>query len=345
MTDLPVIAPLDRSAEAALWATIAGKAKPPGALGRIESLAVELALIQSRTTPSAARAILLVFAGDHGMTEAGVSSYPATVTTAMVETFLAGKASANAFARAVGGVEVRVVDAGVASDLPPRAALIDAKVAKGTRNAAEAPAMSEAELSLALDRGAQIARQAVADGADVVILGEMGIGNTASAALIMHRLAPARLDLCVGLGAGHSPEGLARKRAIINAAAARSDVTDAMGVLTQFGGFEIAMMAGAILGAAAVRAPVLIDGFICTSAALAAVRLEPKARDYLLFTHRSAEAGHRRMLEAMEAEPLLDLDLRLGEGTGALLALPLVRAAAALLNEVASLDDVLSGNL
>lgn len=341
---LPTISLVDTAREPSLRALIDGKAKPLGALGRIEDLAVTLALISGGDAPKAERATLLVFAGDHGLTESGVSSYPREVTTAMVATFLAGKASANAFARAV-GAQVKVVDAGVAADLPPHADLVAAKVRKGTRNAALEPALTAEEVDLALERGAAIAVQAAADGTDVLLLGEMGIGNTASAALLMHRLAPAPLADCVGAGAGHDEAGLARKLAVLQQAAARSDAAGPREVLAQFGGLEIAMMAGAILGAASARLPVLVDGFICTAAALAAIRLDPTAADYCIFAHRSQERGHRLMLEAIGAKPLLDLDLRLGEGTGALLALPLVRAAAALLSEVASLEDVLAGKL
>lgn len=335
------IAPLDRSAEAAYRALIDGKAKPLGALGRIEDLAVRLALIAGRPDPGLDRALLLVFAGDHGLNEAGVSAYPSTVTAAMVATLLAGRASANAFARAV-GAEVRVVDAGVAADLAPHRLLIEAKVRRGTRNAAAGPALTAQEVELALTRGAAIAREALQD-FDILAVGEMGIGNSASAALVLHRLAPAPLDDCIGLGAGHDAEGLARKRAVLHQAAARSDVSEPRDVLGAFGGLEIAMMAGAILGAAAAGKPVLVDGFIASVAALAAIRLDPASADYCIFAHRSAEQGHAVVLSAAGAEPLLDLSMRLGEGTGALLALPAARAAAALLTEVASLDDVLSG--
>lgn len=341
MTTVP---PVDRSPEPGLRALVDGKAKPLGALGRIEDLAVRLALIAGRPDPSFERALLLVFAGDHGLNQAGVSAYPSAVTTAMVATLLAGRASANAFAQAV-GAEVRVVDAGVDADLAPHPALITAKVRKGTRNAAAEPALTAEEVELALARGAEIAQRAADDGFEVLAIGEMGIGNSASAALILHRLAPAPLGDCIGLGAGHDEAGLARKRAVLEAAAARSPATDPRQVLAEFGGLEIAMMAGAVLGAAAARMPVLVDGFIASTAALAAIRLQPAAADYCIFAHRSAEKGHAVALRAAEAEPLLDLSMRLGEGTGALLALPVVRAAASLLSQVASLDDVLAGRL
>ncbi|WP_454716163.1 nicotinate-nucleotide--dimethylbenzimidazole phosphoribosyltransferase [Caulobacter segnis] len=340
---LPTVPAVDKVRAAALRATIDGKAKPLGALGRVEDLAVQLGLIAD-TPPTVDKALLLVFAGDHGLTAEGVSPYPSAVTQAMVATFLAGKASANAFATAI-GAELRVVDAGVDAELPAHPGLLAEKVRRGTRNAAIETALTEAEVATALERGARIARDAVAEGFQILALGEMGIGNTASAALIMHRLAPAPLADCVGRGAGHNDEGLARKLAVLERAAARSDATDPAAVLAQFGGLEIVMMAGAILGAASVRVPVLVDGFIGSAAALAAIRLEPAAKDYCIFCHRSAEQGHRLMLEALEVEPLLDLGLRLGEGTGALLALPIVRAASRLLSDVASLDDVLNGRI
>ena len=325
-------------------ARLDGLAKPPGALGRIEALALQLALIRGSASVTADRALLLVCAGDHGLTRSGVSRYPASVTAAMVATLLAGRASANAFARAV-GADLLVVDAGVAADLPAHPDLLDAKIAPGTHDAARTPAMTARQVEQALAAGAAIARARLAAGYDVLLLGEMGIGNSASAALVMHRLAPAPLVACIGLGAGHDVDGLERKTAALKAAAARTPVTAPEDVLSEFGGFEIAMMAGAVLGAAEARRPVVVDGFIGSAAALAAVRLEPACADYLIFSHRSAERGHARMLEALGVEPLLDLSLRLGEGTGALLALPLLRAAARLLTDVATLDEVLEGRL
>lgn len=333
-----------RITEAVVRAHLDAQARPPGSLGRLEDLAVRLALIRQTMTPRADRAILLLFAGDHGLTEDGVSRYPADVTRAMVATLLAGKAAANAFARSV-GAGVVVVDAGVNADLPPHPGLVAAKVRKGARNATREPAMTVDELELALARGREQAIAAVERGADILAIGEMGIGNSASAALLMHRLAETPLADCIGAGAGHDAEGLARKAAVLARAAARSDATEPFEVLRQFGGLEIAMMAGAIHGAAGRSIPVIVDGFICTAAALAAIRLRPDARAACLFAHRSAEAGHGRLLEVLGVRPLLDLDLRLGEGTGALLAVPLARAAAALLADVARLEDVLAGRI
>jgi len=338
----PAIPPVDRALEPALRARVDGKAKPPGSLGRIEDLAVQLGLIRNSLAPKVERVVLLVFAGDHGLTEEGVSRYPASVTAAMVATFLAGRASVNAFAAAA-GVEIKVVDAGVAAELPAHPDLIAAKIRAGTRNAARECALTPAEVDAALARGAELAATAIANGADAIAIGEMGIGNTASAALIMHRLAPAPLAECVGAGAGQDEAGMARKRAALARAAARSAVTEPRDVLSEFGGCEIAMMAGAVLGAAAQRRPVLVDGFIASAAALAAIRLAPAARDYCVFAHQSAERGHARLLEAVDAQPLLALGMRLGEGTGAVLAAPLIRAAARLLTDVADLSEVVPG--
>src|SRR5258708_14298923 len=336
---MPPVTPLDRSFEPALRVRIDGKAKPPGSLGRIEDLAVQLGMIWYPSPPRAEKGVLLVFAGDHGMTQEGVSQYPSEVTVAMVRTFLAGRASANAFAAAV-GIDIVVGDAGVAADLPPHPALVAAIIRHATPSAAREPAISLDEASAALARGCELAADAVSGGADIVAIGEMGIGNSASASLILHRLASVPLDHCIGKGAGQDDEGLARKRAVLQRAAGRSDATAPLDVLAQFGGLEIAMMAGAVIGAASRRRPVIVDGFISSAAALVAVRLCPAARDYCVFAHRSAERGHGILLDALDAKPLLDLGLRLGEGTGAVLAVPLLRAAARLLTDVAGLSDV-----
>jgi nicotinate-nucleotide--dimethylbenzimidazole phosphoribosyltransferase len=340
----PAIAPLDPATEAAIRGRIDGKAKPPGSLGRIEDLALQLGMIRHPGEPRGENAVLLVFAGDHGLVAEGVSQYPSAVTVAMVMTYLAGRATANAFASA-NNVAIRVIDAGVAAELPAHPRLIDAKIRMGTANAAREPAMTMQQACDALAAGVRIAVGEIRLGADIIALGEMGIGNTASSALLVHRLAPAGLDACIGVGAGQDDAGMAKKRAAIHMVAARTDAVAPMEVLREFGGLEIAGMAGAVLGAASQRRPVIIDGFISTAAALLAIRLVPAARGYCVFAHRSAERGHDTVLDALDAKPLLDLGLRLGEGTGALLAVPLVRAAARMLTDVASLDDVLAGNL
>lgn len=339
-----LIEPIDRSREPAFRARIDGKAKPVGSLGQLEDLAVQLGLIWYPETPRAERATVFVFAGDHGLTAEGVSLYPSSVTGAMVATYLAGRAAVNVFAR-TSNVDVQVIDAGVDADIPAHPALIDAKIRRGSRNAILESALTLQEVNDCLERGAWIVEDSIETGTDVIAIGEMGIGNTTSAALLVHRLAPAPLADCVGAGAGLDAAGIARKLAVAEKVAARSDVRLPLEVLAEFGGYEIAMMTGAILGAAKRRRPVIIDGFIATSAALAAIRLHPAVQGFCVFSHRSAERGHALSLEALGAKPYLDLGLRLGEGTGAVLTVPLLRAAAGMLAEMADLSDVLAGTL
>ena len=338
------IEPLDLSLEAAFRARIDGKAKPLGSLGHLEDLAIQLGLIWHPEMPRTERATVFVFAADHGLTAEGVSLYPASVTGAMVTTYLAGRAAVNVFAK-ISNVDVQVIDAGVDADIPAHPGLIDAKIRRGSRNAALEPALTRREVNDCLERGASIVEASIDAGTDVIAVGEMGIGNTTSAALLAHRLAPAPLADCVGAGAGLDAAGVARKLAVAERVAARSDAKSPLDVLAEFGGYEIAMMTGGILGAAKRRRPVIIDGFIATAASLAAIRLQPAARGFCVFSHRSAERGHALLLEALEARPYLDLGLRLGEGTGAVLAVPLLRAAAGTLTEMADLSDVLAGTL
>ena len=338
------IEPVDPSLATQLRAMIDGKAKPLGALGRIEDLAVQLGSIWYPRPPSTARATVFVFAGDHGITAEGVSAYPSAVTAAMVATYLAGRAGVNALARAC-NVDVRVIDAGVDADLPAHPELTDAKVRRGSRNAVLEPALTLAEARDCLARGMSIVAEAIEAGTDMVAIGEMGIGNTTSAALLMHRLALVPLADCVGAGTGLDAAGIAHKLAVAERAAARSAATAPLDVLAEFGGYEIAMMAGAVLGSAMNRRPVIIDGFIASAAALVAIRLQPAARGYCVFSHGSAERGHRLLLAAIDAKPYLDLGMRLGEGTGAVMMVPLLRAAGAILTEMADLSDVMAGTL
>ncbi|WP_300455244.1 nicotinate-nucleotide--dimethylbenzimidazole phosphoribosyltransferase [Accumulibacter sp.] len=320
---------------------IDGKTKPLGSLGEIEGLARQIGQVQRSLTPRLEQPHLLVFAADHGAAHAGVSAFPPEVTWQMVENFLAGGAAINVFARHC-GLQLLVIDAGVAHDFGPRAGLVDAKIAFGTRNYLEQAAMTTFERDAAMARGVAIARDLAGRGCRAIGFGEMGIGNTAAASLLTHLLTGTPLADCVGRGTGLGDAGLARKRALLAQAAQRAALppeADVLTVLAEFGGFEIAMMAGAMLAAAERRILLLIDGFIVTSALLVAMRIAPAIRDYCVFCHRSAEPGHLAQLRALQAEPLLDLGLRLGEGTGAALAWPLVRAAAAFLNEMASFES------
>ena len=337
------IATPGRGLAAALQDKIDRKTKPLGALGQLEAVAHRIGLIQQTLSPQLDRPHLLVFAGDHGAARAGVSAYPQDVTWQMVENFLAGGAAINVFCR-LNGLGLSVVDAGVAHDFGgPREGLIDLKIAPGTANYVEQAAMSPGQCAQAIEQGAGIVLGLAAIGCNVVGFGEMGIGNTASAALLTHCLTGAPLAECVGRGTGLDDAGLARKRELLEQALARYHNSggddDAFRVLAEFGGFEIATLVGALLAAAEARMVLLIDGFIVGAAALVAARLAPEVLEYCIFCHRSAEPGHAAQLSALGAEPLLDHGLRLGEGTGAALAYPLVCAAVAFLNEMASFES------
>ncbi len=313
---------------------LSAKTKPPGSLGELEALAARIARVQQRLTPAIEHAQVLVFAGDHGIVAEGVSAYPSAVTAQMVRNFLAGGAAICVLARQFRAT-LTVVDAGVAATLPAHPQLLDRKLGMGTANFADAPAMGAAQCLAALHAGIQIVEGFAPNGA--VLLGEMGIGNTTSAAALMHALTGLPAADCVGRGTGVDDAALRRKAAVIEAAVARHGAgTDALETLARYGGYEIAMMAGAMLGAAARRQIVVIDGFIATAAAAVALRIAPALHDYCVFAHVSAEAPHRHWLRALEARPLLDLGLRLGEGSGAILALPLLHAAAAILREMAT---------
>ncbi len=328
--------------DGALQNKINNKTKPLGSLGQLEQLALQIGRIQQSLTPKFSNPHILVVAGDHGAAKAGVSAFPQEVTWQMVENFLAGGAAINVFAR-LNGLSLKVVDAGVAHDFGQRDGLIDAKInPAGTRNYLTEPAMSAAECAAALAKGAEIARALADQGCNVLGFGEMGIGNTAAASLITHALTGTPLVDCIGRGTGLDDAGLARKRDLLMLATQRAELpadVDAMTVLAEFGGFEIAVMAGAMLGAAERGMTLLIDGFIVTSALLAASRIAPEIRDYCVFCHRSAEPGHLAQLRDLDAAPLINLGLRLGEGTGAALAWPLVNAAVAFLNEMASFES------
>ena len=341
MTGFPQwsVAPVDRALQTALQHKIDGKTKPLGALGRLETLALQLGLIQGTLSPQIRAPHLLICAGDHGAASAGISAYPRDVTWQMVENFLAGGAAINVLARQA-GMALLVADAGVAHDFGSRPGLIDAKIAPGTANYLLEPAMSTEQCRLALERGAALSRGLAADGCTVLGFGEMGIGNTAAASLLTHCLTGAPLAECVGRGTGLDDAGLARKRELLERALHRWEArsTEPLAVLAQFGGFEIAMLAGAMLGAAEARMALLIDGFIVTAALLVAHAIQPAIIDYCIFSHRGAEPGHSLQLARLHARPLLELDLRLGEGTGAALALPLLAAACAFLGEMASFE-------
>jgi len=341
MTDKTLLLPaIETTADAALATRlqhlIDHKTKPLGALGRLETLALQLGLIQRSETIRFDTPQMVVFAADHGIASEGVSAFPQAVTLQMVGNMLAGGAAINVFARQH-GFALQVVDAGVAAELADHPQLLQRKVAAGTANLCAGPAMSSAQAVQALHTGMAVVKDLPGN---VVAFGEMGIANTSPAALLLARLAGLPLSEVVGRGTGLGDAQLAHKQAVLTRALARhADVHEPLAVLAALGGFEIAMMTGAMLQAASERRVVLVDGFIAGAAALAACALLPAVKDYLVFCHRSAERGHHLLLAHLQATPLLDLDMRLGEGTGALLAWPLLQSAALFLAEMASFDS------
>lgn len=338
------------------------KTKPPGSLGLLEDLALQLGLIQATQQPVVRRPAVLVFAGDHGLSDEGVSPYPREVTAQMVENFRRGGAAINAFARC-NDAGVLVIDAGTAADFAPDTKLplqdfsaqdlsgpriLDAKLRPGARNALRENALSRDEVALAMAHGRHIVARLHDGGTNTILPGEMGIGNTSSASLMHALLTATPVAQCAGRGTGLDDAGLAQKIRVLERAEERIRAEcnapprtelRPLAAIEAAAGCEIAMMIGAMLAAAERRMVILVDGYIAGAAALAAIRLEPAVQSYCVFAHRSAEQGHRLLLDAMHARPLLDLGLRLGEGTGAALALPLLRAATAFLNDMASFDE------
>lgn len=314
--------------------------KPRGALGRLEALSIQLAGITGQATPRLAHKLVLVMAGDHGVAVEGISAYPQSVTAQMVINFLAGGAAINVLARQT-SARVVVADLGVAAALPARPDLVGAKVASGTANLAHGPAMSHDQARQALQTGADLFGRELAAGVDILGTGEMGIGNTTSAAAVAAALTGQDPAWLVGRGTGVDDAGLARKIEVVRRGLAVNtpDPADGLDVLAKVGGFEIGGLAGAMLAAAAHRCPVMVDGVIATAAAMIAVTLHPGLRPYLIAAHRSAEPGHDAMLAWLGLEPLLDLGMRLGEGTGAVLGMQLADAACRLLAEMATFDE------
>lgn len=326
----------DATLQARLQHKIDQKTKPQGALGQLEHLALQIGLIQRSDTLRFNAPQMVVFAADHGIASEGVSAFPQAVTVQMVGNMLAGGAAINVFARQH-GFALQVVDAGVAADLAPHPQLQQRKIAAGTQNICAGPAMSPDQAAQALQAGMAVVRELPGN---VVAFGEMGIANTSAAALLLARLADQPIKDVVGRGTGLDDKQLAHKQAVLQRALDRhANVHEPLAVLAALGGFEIAMMSGAMLQAASERRVVLVDGFIAGAAALVARALMPQVQDYLVFCHRSAERGHHLLLAHMKATPLLDLDMRLGEGTGALLAWPLLQSAALFMAEMASFDS------
>lgn len=318
-----------------LWIEQAGArqlqlTKPPGSLGRLEDIANRLAAIQATLSPSAERARIVLFAADHGVCAEGVSPYPQTVTAQMVANFLRGGAAINTLAR-VAGVDLVIVDAGVAHDIPETRGLIRRRIAGGTNNFCREPAMTREQAGAALSLGIEMAERATADGYTLLGIGEMGIANTTAASALTAVLTGREPASVIGRGTGADDACMARKRAAVERALSLhlAHIRGPLDLLARLGGFEIGAMCGFCLGAAANRCAVLVDGFIATAAAALAARFSNPVCDYLFTAHRSLEPGHAPLLDLIGHRPLLDLEMRLGEGTGAALAVPVVRAAVA----------------
>lgn len=337
LASVPLLAP---EWQARAVARLDSLTKPPGSLGRLEEIAIRLVAIREEERPRYARKGIFTLAADHGVTDEGVSAYPKTVTSQMVRNFLAGGAAINVLSRHC-GIDVVVVDIGVDGDMGEVAGLVHAKVCPGTRNMARGPAMNKAELFSALGIGIELADFAEKQGHTLIGTGEMGIGNTTAASAITSALTGRPVVQVTGRGTGLDEPGLRGKIEVIERALEvnRPDPSDPLDLLRKVGGLEIAGLTGLIVGAAARRIPMVIDGFISGAAAAIACALEPKVRQFLFAGHRSSEPGHAALLEFIGETPLLDLQMRLGEGTGAALAMMLVEAAAKLLDEMATFSS------
>ncbi len=325
-----------------LEARIRGKAKPIGALGRLEKLAVQIGMATGTLAPDLGLAKVVVFAGDHGLTAEGVTSYPSVVTGEIAKLILAGGAGINMCARAA-GVDVMLVDAGLLQPLVAHVNLLERRMGPGTKNSRREPAMTFDQCRLAFTAGREIAGDLENAGVGIAAFGEVGIGNSSAAALLAHVATDIDLDRLVGPGAGVPALGLDHKRHVLKETLAREPLIERQNTarmfeaLGQFGGFEMVMMAGAMTAFAAKDRIIIVDGFIATAVAAVAAKISADALNHCVFAHCSAEPGHRALLTYLNAEPLLDLGLRLGEGTGAALAVPLVRAAEFMLRDMAEL--------
>jgi nicotinate-nucleotide--dimethylbenzimidazole phosphoribosyltransferase len=334
---LPIVPDIDEPAlRARLQHTLDHKTKPLGSLGILEALALRIGLILGSEAPQLQSPQLLVCAADHGLAARGVSAYPSDVTWQMVENFLGGGAAVSVLARQH-GIALTVMDCGVRHEFAPRPGLLQCKVASGTADASTGPAMTAAECAAAMEHGAAAV---LALPGNALLLGEMGIGNTSAASMLFARLSGEDIDDCTGAGTGLDAAGLQRKREVLRGVLKlHADAIEPLDALAAFGGFEIAALVGAVMQAAAERRVIVVDGFITGAAVLLAQRLAPHVLQRCIFSHRSHEYGHARMLQHFGVEPLLDLGLRLGEGSGAALAWPLLVSACWILRDMASFDS------
>ena len=339
-TTVRQIGPLDETAARAARARQDELTKPQGSLGRLEELSIQFAGITRQPRPRFQQPVVITMAADHGIARQGVSAYPSEVTPQMILNFLHGGAAINVLARHV-GARVVVVDMGVAADLPAHPEMISRKIAKGTSDFSIGPAMSRDEARRTVDAGIEIVTREIERGADLIATGDMGIGNTTPSSAIVAAITRLPVAQVTGRGTGVDDQGLARKIDAIERGLKvnRPDPSDGLDILSKVGGFEIGGLAGVMIGAAARRVPVVIDGFISGAAALIALTLAPAVQPYLIASHRSVEIGHRAVYSQLHLEPLLDLNLRLGEGTGAALAISLCLAAAKILDEMATFEQ------
>lgn len=330
----------DEAIKAELMAKIDDLTKPKGALGRLEELALQIGTVQQTLSPTLEKPCNVLFAADHGIIEEGVSVSPKEVTWQQLSHFSKGGAGIN-FLCEQHGFRLVLVDAGVDYDVPGDRGIIDKKVRRGTRNFLHEAAMTDEEFDLCLQRGAEIVDMVAADGCNVISFGEMGSGNTSAASMWMHALTGIPLDLCVGAGAGLDLSGVNHKLDVLQrAAAAHDDIGDVRHTLARFGGYEMAMATGGMLRAAELGMIVIVDGFIMTSCMLAASALYPEVMEYAVFGHCGDESGHARMLNFMGAKPLLHLSLRLGEGSGAVCAFPILKSAVDMINKMDRFSEV-----
>lgn len=320
------------------------KTKPTGALGRLEELAMQIGMIQGTLSPELRNPHIIVFAGDHGVVEEDVSAYPQEVTFQMVYNFLSGGAAINVFCKQ-NGIKIKVVDAGIKHTFEPHPYLIISKVKEGTNNFTQGFAMSMKQVNECLENGARIVKDIHQTGCNIIGFGEMGIGNTTSSSALMHIFTGIDLEDCVGKGTGIDADSIRHKTAVIRKAITKNGNLDtSLMKLAAFGGFEIAQMTGAMLKAAELKMVILVDGFIASTAFLVATHLHPTVSEYAIFCHQSEERGHKMMLEYLQAKPLLNLNMRLGEGTGCAVAFPLIQSAVTFLNEMASFESAKVSN-
>ncbi len=320
------------------------KTKPIGSLGKLEEIALKIGQIQNSLTPTLTKPTMLVFAGDHGLTEEGISPFPKEVTFQMVMNFIHGGAAINVFCRQ-NGIDLKVIDAGVDYEFDPKLPLIHAKVANGTNNILKEPAMSVELCQKAITKGRELAYDEFEEGSTIIGFGEMGIGNTSSAALLIHKFTGNEIEMCVGRGTGLDDAGVQYKKEILKKASAKYNISSPLEILATFGGYEIAMMCGAMLGAKEKNMILMIDGFIATSALIAAYNLNNNILENCIFCHLSDENAHKLALDYLKVTPILDLGMRLGEGTGAAVAFPIIKSAVTFLNEMASFDDAGVSNI